>query len=306
MVGFRDARTVQANVGGMPCPVVLPSDTNFQDVWSSTQGMFVRRQLNVYQRNVLTYGQVVDESGRGMANVPVRAFLQGQSRAIAETMTQASGCFVLSRAGRDVTLIEGRFAQFAFEAPGYFPGRVFGVVPSGDYVGPGVPMRVGFPATRLERIPGPGPVPEPSPSPTPSPTASPSPTPSPTASPSPTPSPAPTPGPPGGLRPGDPVGAERILVRQPPSPAKASAPVIEVPLGDSFVLRLRGLPVGARFSIQLQSGPSWTRIGQRSSNRSGRLSLPALDGRRGGEYTLRLLDGNRTYFVKVSVTSQRS
>lgn len=161
----------------------------------------------------------------------------------------------------------------------------------------------GFPPIPVP-LPDPTPTPTPTPTPAPTPTPSPTPTPTPTPTPSPSPSPTPTPGPPGGLVPADPAGAQVIPLGKPPARNPSRAPLVPVPQGESFIVKLRGLPERERFVAQVRSGRSWGRLDEIRSNRDGRVTLPALDGRRSGDYLVRLkgADGAR-YFVRFRVST---
>ena len=101
----------------------------------------------------------------------------------------------------------------------------------------------------------------------------------------------------------DPDQAEPVTLRKPPATSQNRAPVVNVTRGEAFVVKLRGLPQRERFVAQVKAGKRWVRLDTVSSNRGGRLKLPALDGRRPGDYVVRLKDqAGVSYFVRIRVT----
>lgn len=80
---------------------------------------------------------------------------------------------------------------------------------------------------------------------------------------------------------------------------------MEVPRGEAVIVGLRGLPERTRFSVQVQAGGKWTKLGDSRADGRGRLDLPALEARRTGEYLVRLRSPQGDfYFVKLLVTRQ--
>ena len=88
-----------------------------------------------------------------------------------------------------------------------------------------------------------------------------------------------------------------------PARSPSDAPVVSVPPGESFILRVRGVTAATRFVAQVGAGSRWQRLDALRSNAQGRAEMPALTGRSLGDYVVRLrgADGDN-YFVRIRVT----
>lgn len=97
--------------------------------------------------------------------------------------------------------------------------------------------------------------------------------------------------------------AKTLVLGRVPARSPSYAPVVRVPRGESFVLRVRGLTEGTRFVAQVGAGSRWVRLDALRSNAQGRADMPALRGRRLGDYVVRLRGpGGDNFFVRITVT----
>ena len=92
--------------------------------------------------------------------------------------------------------------------------------------------------------------------------------------------------------------APRVFVTNPASLKRADAPLVPVPI-KRWRVPVLDVPGAAReFEVQMQVGRSWRALGEVTSNRRGKVALPAVRMTRVGKYPVRLTDERgRSYYV---------
>ena len=90
----------------------------------------------------------------------------------------------------------------------------------------------------------------------------------------------------------------RVIVTEPASRTRADAPRVPLPI-KRWRVPVLDVPGAAReFEVQMRVGRSWRSLGEVTSNRRGKVALPAVRMTRVGKYPVRLTDEQgRSYYV---------